>query len=561
MASINLGKIALKWRGAYNAATTYASQDIVSFQNSSHICLVDGTVGEDPNTFGKWEVFAAGIYGPSFNANDILTSDGANIVAVPAGTAGQVLAINAGGIPEFQQSSNRPSLRVKKLSKNRGYSASHARVIMENGDIRTWGANATYHLGIGPNTATRTFPSTVAFPPSAPAMEFANSDYANNAYSIDVNGDFWAWGSNDYGTIGNGTTNTDVYTPICVTQINNPSNSIYGKQVAKFAAKVSTDQYESAHVLCTDGTVHACGYNAYGQLGDGLTTDRNWYNQVSIISNVVDLQCSRARYTSVFALNSSGEVYSWGYGAGNILGHGSTSNQTIPNKIQTLNGINIVKMSVAGQHAGFVSDTGDLYMVGEQTTYGNLGTGDAIDRLTPVLVMSNVQDVYCVGETTVAMRTYVVKTDGTLWACGSNSVSALGVDNTVSNYLSFAQCLKSVDGGVTTSPITDIVDVEAKGGGTGNIAIVRDSNGVCWSCGYGGDGSLGIGTSANTAYFRPVLIHRRTVVDHAITGSNTALISMFLLDDGQLYISGTGGSNLNTDDDGDTWYVPGPVIF
>jgi len=39
------------------------------------------------------------------------------------------------------------------------------------------------------------------------------------------------------------------------------------------------------------------------------------------------------------------------------------------------------------------------------------------------------------------------------------------------------------------------------------------------------------------------------------------MISQFLLDDGQLYISGSGGNNQNTDDDADNWFVPGPVIF
>jgi len=39
-----------------------------------------------------------------------------------------------------------------------------------------------------------------------------------------------------------------------------------------------------------DGTVWAWGYNAYGQLGDGTTTQRNTPVQVSGLTNVVAVE-------------------------------------------------------------------------------------------------------------------------------------------------------------------------------------------------------------------------------------------------------------------------------
>jgi alpha-tubulin suppressor-like RCC1 family protein len=561
MATVSLGKIAFKYRGAYSASDTYASQDIVTYLGSSYVCTVDNTTGTDPLNTSNWSQFAAGIDPSNLSVGSLVAFDGTSFVDIPVGNVGDVLTVGAQGMPAFGLSGNRPALRVKALSKCRGFSNYSTFCIMEDGSVRAWGANGVYQLGIGATTSNRTYPSTVAFPNGAPAIEKLFNDYYNNTYAIDANGGFWAWGGNDYGTIGMGVINTDVYTPLCVTAINDIQNSLYGKQVVKVATKISADQYESTHVLCTDGTVHACGYNAYGQLGDGSTTDKYWYSQINIINNIVDLQAGRGRYTAVFALNASGEVYSWGNGGGNILGHGSTSNLTIPNKIATLNGINIVSMSVAGEHACFLADNGDLYAVGENTTYGNLGTGDTIDRLTPVLVATDVAQVYAMGVSSSGRRTYIVKTDGSLWACGSNVYSGLGVDATTTHYANFAPCLKTEDDGVTTSPMTGVVDLSPSGNATPNV-ILKDANNICWGLGYNATGVLGNGNNLSTStYFRPVLIHRRSVVDFGLSGPESAMISQFLLDDGQLYISGSGGNNQNTDDDADNWFVPGPVIF
>ena len=39
MATVNIGNIKLNWKGAYNASTAYAIDDVVSYNGSSYVCI------------------------------------------------------------------------------------------------------------------------------------------------------------------------------------------------------------------------------------------------------------------------------------------------------------------------------------------------------------------------------------------------------------------------------------------------------------------------------------------------------------------------------------------
>ncbi|MGH2331147.1 RCC1 domain-containing protein [Thermoanaerobacter mathranii] len=80
----------------------------------------------------------------------------------------------------------------------------------------------------------------------------------------------WAWGLNNYGQLGDGTT-TNGYTPVQVKGLSD-------------VVAVSAGQYHSL-ALKSDGTVWAWGYNGDGELGDGTTTNR--YTPVQVQNLVV----------------------------------------------------------------------------------------------------------------------------------------------------------------------------------------------------------------------------------------------------------------------------------
>ncbi|MZG88400.1 RCC1 repeat-containing protein, partial [Staphylococcus aureus] len=79
--------------------------------------------------------------------------------------------------------------------------------------------------------------------------------------------------------------------------------------------------------LKSDGTVWAWGYNGYGQLGDGSTTNRSTPVQVSGLTDVIAIA---GGYYHTIALKSDGTVWAWGHNEGGQLGDGSTTNRSTP---------------------------------------------------------------------------------------------------------------------------------------------------------------------------------------------------------------------------------------
>ena len=79
--------------------------------------------------------------------------------------------------------------------------------------------------------------------------------------------------------------------------------------------------------MIDDGTLRACGYNYYGQLGDGTTTDRSIAVPVQGITSVITVGAS---YYHTVAIISDGTVWAWGHNYDYQLGDGTTTDRLIP---------------------------------------------------------------------------------------------------------------------------------------------------------------------------------------------------------------------------------------
>lgn len=100
MATIDLGRIKFKWQGAYNGATAYVVDDVVSYSGSSYVCILAST-GNLPTNTTYWSIMAqAGTDITSLAGlaqGDILYYDGSNWVRLGAGTNGQALLTGGAG--------------------------------------------------------------------------------------------------------------------------------------------------------------------------------------------------------------------------------------------------------------------------------------------------------------------------------------------------------------------------------------------------------------------------------------------------------------------------------
>tara|TARA_B100000131_G_scaffold82590_1_gene79587 strand:+ start:159 stop:1058 length:900 start_codon:yes stop_codon:yes gene_type:complete len=115
MATIDLGKIKLVWRGTYAGGTAYTVDDVVQHTDngltSSFICTTNST-GNAPSTggsvHGSWAYLAKGgtagtdVGTTITTQGDLLYRDGSGLQRLAKGTAGQVLKMNtAANAPEW----------------------------------------------------------------------------------------------------------------------------------------------------------------------------------------------------------------------------------------------------------------------------------------------------------------------------------------------------------------------------------------------------------------------------------------------------------------------------
>src|SRR5204863_3500680 len=118
------------------------------------------------------------------------------------------------------------------------------------------------------------------------------------------------------------------------------------------------------------------------------------------------------------ALKADGTVWDWGYNTYGQLGDGSTSNRYVAVQPGVSNAISVA----AGQyHTLAVKMDGAVMAWGKNDT-GQLGDGTNFERHTPVAVIN------LTGVVSVSAGTYSValKSDGTVWSFGTNSQGQLG---------------------------------------------------------------------------------------------------------------------------------------
>ena len=341
----------------------------------------------------------------------------------------------------IQYSSNKARYPTK-LSKYTGAKNTYfgMSVIMSDGLVAKMGWNGYYQLGMGGGgvSSGQYFlePMMTAFPYSFPgAAEVydnpqTSQTYGNNA-CIDVNGQLWTWGRNYYGGCGNGYseyTNGSALSALRVpyNASTNVLNSIYGKTVVQVVMPWGAEGGgDEIYVRCSDGTVHAAGYNGYGQRGNGTTgTYIGIFYQVSTITNATSIFTGRTVYCKAGAVTSSGQLYMWGYNANYDLGNNNSNYQTSPvliNSYGSLVGKTVTSAAIAMTNGFAVCSDGTLHAWGINTA-GQLGDGGSTTSAVPKQVNTGVASVYTGGyETGSGTVTFILKTNGTVWYTGTRA--------------------------------------------------------------------------------------------------------------------------------------------
>lgn len=224
-----------------------------------------------------------------------------------------------------------------------------------------------------------------------------------------------------------------------------------------------------SYLLKPDGSLWGVGWNDFGQLGNGNTTNVN--NWVKITDNVKDVS---AGYQYSLILKKDNTVWATGINSDGQLGDGTKVNQ--PKLIQVASGV--IKI-YASRATSFIIKSDNTLWGSGSNYYGMLGlNNDSPERLSFTQVDTDIKSV-AIGTN----HTLFLKNDNSLWVSGANNSGQLGN-------------AAIIDASVTKVKVADNVkDVAA---GALHSLILKNDNTV-WACGWNGSGQLaGIGAVGTT---------------------------------------------------------------
>lgn len=276
--------------------------------------------------------------------------------------------------------------------------------------------------------------------------------------SLMSDGTLWAWGQNDFGEVGDGTS-VNKKIPVLIDADNN-WDIIKGGSSRSIATM-------------SDGTLWAWGNNFHGNFGDGTTIHRNVPAQTGEDS---DWDFLSAGGFSTIALKTDGTLWTWGDNSNGQLGNGTNSSLFIPTPIG--DGTDWAYVASGGRSTFALQSDNSLWAWGSNSL-GELGDGTTSDRWVPTQIGQGYEwtlvDVY-------SYHTLALRSDGTLWAWGRNYYGQLG-DGTNTNQNMPVQI---GDG-------SDWVSVAT--GAFHSIALKAD--GTLWAWGDNNDGQLGDATNTD----------------------------------------------------------------
>jgi len=334
----------------------------------------------------------------------------------------------------------------------------HTVAIKSDGTLWAWGLNDKGQLGDG-TTVNKNVPTQIGTD-----TDWATIDaLANNSLALKIDGSLWAWGDNYGGQNGNGNHGTGAINTI-PTQVGTSNDwlKITSGALRTFALK-------------SNGTLWGWGQNLEGYLGTGEFT--NHYTPIQI-GSAIDWLDVDAGGNNVLAIKTNHTLWGWGLNKAGSLAIGIPDIGpiiTVPTQTGN-NSADWLKIS-----AGICCSTkmiktdGSLWAMGGIGNLGNVGNGGTANVNTPTLIGTGTDW----NSVSTSNHTAATKNNGSLWIWGSNFGGQLG-DGTFIN---------------RTNPFqigTDKTWLSVKTGTFHTVALSSDNTLYAW--GWNNYGQLGDGT-------------------------------------------------------------------
>ena len=507
MATIDLGKIKFNWRGTFSSSDTYEKDDVVFYPPSSWVYVnatnKTGSAAGVPSASNSahWDLMADGA-NPMTTQGDIVTHNGSQSVRLPRGSAGQTLVVSgnnvAWGSPDQANVSANKYLqpnydRVITATTGTAYGASGQRAWLAD-----YANNWIPECGI-PN------------PQMGPVM-FDNGNHYCGYRSVcylNENHEVIKWGTDSYqwNSFSSGNKHKGGYSvPI------NPENGTL--EEGEYFVRLWVE-YSSIWCLTNKGSVFFAGYNGYGEGGLGHTTQMHGLTKIPqfgpgrthagtgtrvIGVHVIGGGNGYPNYHRVFFIDEQYRLWAMGYGGNGVLGHGATSNTSLPVLISNVGNVTMIKSGYLGT---MLSNTNrELYVMGYNANGWMGGPTISTNHTSPIQV-TGVNNVYQFNVTTQVYYTsgwtyvgtaHYLTTAGNLFGSGYAGIGFLGDGTTTQK-----NAWTAIGGATTYSSIYYVGDNSRDMSMHALDGTPNSPGNTTWVWGYNGTGALGTGntTQAN----------------------------------------------------------------
>ncbi|MFH0772626.1 MAG: filamentous hemagglutinin N-terminal domain-containing protein [Candidatus Omnitrophota bacterium] len=368
--------------------------------------------------------------------------------------------------------------------------------------VYAWGYNAYGQLG-KPSVALAYTPVEVVGIDGTGYLTDISQIAAGDYHTVALKSDgsrVYAWGLNYYGQLGNNSA-TDSRVPVEVLGVGATG---YLTDISQIAA----GQYHTVALKSDGSRVYAWGSNAFGQLGNNSTTDSRVPVEVlgvGATGYLTDISQIASGYYHTAALKKDGSrVYVMGNSSYGQLGNNSTTSSPVPVEavgatVSATTYLTGISQIVAGYfHTVALKSDGSRVYAWGSNYYGQLGNNSNVDSLTPVEVLGVGGVNYLTGISRISagyFHTVALKSDGTVYAWGSNYYGQLGNNSTTDSRVPVE--ILGVGG---VNYLTDISQIAA--GGFHTVALNTDGTVYAWGSNYYGQ----LGNNSTTDSKVPVQV-------------------------------------------------------
>ena len=292
-----------------------------------------------------------------------------------------------------------------------------------------------------------------------------------------TDGELWACGDNSYGEAGQNSTTDGYSSPIQIP--------------GTWGGTALTRGLNSRGAVKSDGTLWMWGRNRNGSLGQNQGVSNNQYSRSSP-TQIPGTTWTSTRgglcqgYYATAAIKTDGTLWTWGANEYGTLGQNTTSEYARRSSpVQVGSDTTWSKLGHAGYMGfGAVKTDGTLWIWGTNAfgelgaNFGGNGSMSTNSRSSPIQVPGTTWANVSLGQ----YRVMATKTDGTLWAWGTNSQGTLGQN--------------SPENSANSSPVQiPGTNWHQDYFGVGEVAGALKTDGTAWAWGKNTNGHMGDGTT------------------------------------------------------------------